>query len=66
MRLKLDQTKEGSRVIFSKKLKQTIIHSFPSFLCSLRCSFTFDAQKTFVTLKFAHLMAQKSLNLVNE
>jgi hypothetical protein len=66
MGLKLDQTREGFRTILSKQLKQTITHLLPSFMCSLCCSFTFDTQKTFVTLKSAHPMTQKSFNLVNE
>jgi len=50
-------TREGSRAIFSKNLKQTTTHPLP--VCSLRCSFTSDPQRTFEALLFAHSLTQK-------
>ncbi len=56
-------TRERSRAIFSKKLKQTILHPLPTFL---HCSFTSHTKRTFVALQFADPMTQKSFNLVKE
>jgi hypothetical protein len=40
--------------------------SLTLFLCFLRCSFTSDAQRTFIALQFVGAMTQKLLNLVKE
>jgi hypothetical protein len=45
-------------------LKQTIVHPLHVFV--LHCSFTSDAQRTFVALQFARPMTQKWLNLAKE
>jgi hypothetical protein len=58
-------TREGSRAVFFKKI-DTSYHSSSSCVFWNPCSFTFDAQRTFVALLFAHPMTQKSLNLANE
>jgi hypothetical protein len=47
-------------LFFSKFLKQTITGCLP--VISVCCSITSDAQRTFVTLQFAHSMNQKLLN----
>jgi NRPS condensation-like uncharacterized protein len=59
MRLQLERFRE---LFFSRFLKQTITHCFP--VVSVFCSNTSDAQKTFITLQFAHSVTQKLLNLV--
>jgi hypothetical protein len=43
--------------------KPSLILFLYFFLC---CSFMSDAQRTFLTLQFAHSMTQKSLNLIKE
>jgi hypothetical protein len=40
--------------------------SLTLFLCFLRCSFTSDAERTFIALQFGGAMTQKLLNLVKE
>jgi hypothetical protein len=62
MRLKLER---GLGFFFSKKLKQTITHPLSMFSALVLC-FASDAQRTFVTLQFVHLMTPRLLNLVNE
>ncbi len=60
MRLELER---GLELFFSKfSSKLLVILS----LCSLHCSFTSDAQRTFVTLQSAHPMTQKLFNLIKE
>jgi hypothetical protein len=60
------RTRERSKTIFSKKLKQIITLSLILFLCFLHCSFTSDTQRSFIALQFVHTMSQKSLNLAKE
>jgi hypothetical protein len=59
MRLRLERDLE---LFFSKILKQTITGCLP--VISVCCSITSDAERTFVTLQFAHSMTQKLLYLV--
>ncbi len=61
MRLEFTRSLE---LFFPKKWKETVTHPFPLFF--LCCSFTFDNQRIFVTLQFAHPMTPKSLNLAKE
>jgi len=60
MRLKL---KWGIELFFQKIWSKL---SLILFLCLLRCSFTSETQRKFVTLQFAHPMTQKSLNLIKQ
>jgi len=52
MRLELEK---GVELLFSKKNEVSLV----LFLYFLQCSFTSDAQRTFVTLQFAHPMTEK-------
>jgi hypothetical protein len=60
MRLELKKGLELFFQFFKGKLSLILL------LCFLRCSFTSDVQRTFVTFQFAHPMTQKLLNLIKE
>jgi hypothetical protein len=71
MRLKLEK---GVKIFFSRKtnyhLSSSCIFCNAPLLLMLKehleCSLTSKAQRTFVTLQFAHPMTEKSLNLAKE
>jgi hypothetical protein len=54
----------GLKFFFLKKF-ETNYHFFSSYVL-LRCSFTYDVQRTFVALQFVHPMRQKLFNLVKK
>jgi hypothetical protein len=58
------ELKRGSKRFFLFKIEAN--YHLSLFQCLLHCSFTSDAQRTFLTLQFAHPLKQKLLNSANE